>query len=169
MPNTYDFTTPSGKTVDRELLIAFINTGTEATPVWSVLGTRVEDSSNTYDWQSETIKDILGKTWTTLRKPTVTQSFDPYPLDAGDTGLTYIWKLAVVDQDAASLAAQDMLIVHAYAGFGERYKGCAIEYNTNGGTGGGNVAAGINVTYGGDRIIGTASYTNGTVTFTPET
>ena len=30
------FTTPEGQTIDRELLIAYLNTGSSESPVWSV-------------------------------------------------------------------------------------------------------------------------------------
>ena len=56
------FNTDAGVTVARELLIAYLNTGTTASPVWSPVGKRVEDSSTEYDWDSETIRDILGNT-----------------------------------------------------------------------------------------------------------
>ena len=41
----YTFTTAAGQTVARELLLAYLNTGTGSAPVWSVIGKRVEDSS----------------------------------------------------------------------------------------------------------------------------
>ena len=77
------------------------------------------------------------------------------------------------DQDAQALAAQDMLIVHFYAGepatpFAERYASCMIEVTGLGGEGGGNVGMPISVTYGGTRTVGTASRNaeTGVVTFT---
>jgi hypothetical protein len=63
----------------------------------------------------------------------------------------------------------DMLIVHLYAGFGERYTGCMVKPSSLGGEGGGNVGMPLDITYGGERTIGTASVTGGVVTFTPET
>lgn len=39
------FNTTAGQTVDRELLIACLNTGETGTPTWSPFGTRVTDSS----------------------------------------------------------------------------------------------------------------------------
>lgn len=168
MATTYTWNTPAGQTVARELLLAYLNTGTESTPVWSVVGKRVEDSSSEYDWQTETKKDIIGNTYGLMKKPIITQSFEPCELDAGDVAQKKIWDLAVVDQDAQALANMDMLIVHLYAGFGERYKSCMVEVTGEGGEGGGNLGMPINVTYGGDRIRGAASVTNGVVTFTPE-
>ena len=169
------FNTPGGQTIARELLIAYLNTGTGAAPVWSPLGKRVEDSSTELDWESDISRDILGSTWGTLKKPTITQKFEPSDLDGDDTALVKLWNLAVKDQDAQALAAQDMLIVHFYAGesatpFAERFASCMIEVTGLGGEGGGNVGMPISVTYGGTRTVGTASRNaeTGVVTFTAE-
>ena len=166
------FNTTAGQTVDRALMIAYLNTGTNSAPVWSPLGKRVEDSSAEYDWSDETKKDILGNTWATMKKPVVTQTFDPCELDASDAAQQKIWNLAVVQQDAAALANQDMLIVHLYAGtattaaFAERYESCMVKPSSLGGEGGGNIGMPIDVTYGGKRTTGTAAVSDGTVTFT---
>ena len=167
------FNTPSGQTIARELLIAYLNTGTVSAPVWSPLGKRVEDSSTELDWESEISRDILGATYGTLKKPKITQSFEPGDLDAGDEAQLKIWNLAVYEQNPQALAALDMLIVHFYAGdssapFAERYASCMIEVTGLGGEGGGNVGMPISVTYGGTRTTGTASRNaeTGVVTFT---
>ena len=170
------FNTTSGQTVDRELLIAYLNTGTSyESPTWSPFGTRVTDSSMEYDWQEESNKDILGTTRTTMKKPIVTQSFDPCDLDAGDEALTKIWNLAVKDQDAAALANQDVLIVHHYAGtaktavFAERYDASMVKPSSLGGEGGGFVGMPIDVTLGGNRTTGTAAVgARGVVTLTAD-
>lgn len=164
----YKFTTEAGQTIKRELLIAYLNTGTATEPVWSPVGKRVEDSSAEYDWGTETKRDILGSTYGTMKKPVITQSFDPCELDADDAAQQKIWKLAVVDQDAQALANMDMLIAHMYAGFAERYDSCMIEVQSEGGEGGGNIGMPINVTYGGNRTVGSVSNTGGKVTFTAE-
>ena len=165
------FNTPAGQTIARELLIAYLNTGTESSPVWGAIGKRVEDSNTEYDWDSETKRDILGATYGRLKKPTITQTFDPCELDAGDAAQVKLWNLAVKDQDAQALASQDMLIVHFYAGsnFAERYSACMVEVTGLGGEGGGEIQMPINVTYGGTRTLGTVTKAaDGTVTFTAD-
>ena len=165
------FNTTAGQTIARELLIAYLNTGTNSTPVWSAIGKRVEDSDTEYDWDTETKRDILGDTYGKMKKPTITQSFDPCELDSDDAAQVKLWNLAVKDQDAQALAAQDMLIVHFYAGsnFAERYESCMIEVTGLGGEGGGDIGMPINVTYGGKRTLGTATKSAaGVVTFTPD-
>ena len=173
---SFNFNTDAGKTVARELLIAYLNTGTSSTPVWSAVGKRVEDSSMEMDWQTETKKDILGDTYGTMKKPIITQAFDPCELDAGDAAQKKLWDDGVVNQDAQTMANQDMLIVHLYTtdgdtsapeSFAERYSACMVEITSLGGEGGGNLGMPINVTYGGTRTLGTAAISSGVVTFTP--
>lgn len=167
------FNTTSGQTIKRELLIAFLNTGTSSTPVWSAFGKRVTDSAIDFDWSDDTSTDILGNTYTEMKAPQITQSFDPYALDGGDVALVKIWNLAVKDHDYVALAAQDVLIVHCYAGtadtamVAERYSACAIRPTSLGGEGGGHIDMPIDVTYGGTRTLGTAAISDGAVTFTP--
>lgn len=167
------FNTTAGQTVARELLIAYLNTGTESTPVWSPIGKRVEDSSVEMDWNTETKTDIFGDTYTTGKKATKTQTFEPCELDAGDVAQLKIWNMAIKDNDINALTAQDMLIVHLYAGtadtamFAERYSACSVLPTSLGGEGGGFVGMPIEVTYGGTRTTGTASISGGVVTFTP--
>lgn len=167
------FNTTSGNTVERELLLLYLNTGTASVPVWSVIGKRVEDSSEELDWQRESKKDILGITYSSMKKPIITQSFDPCELDSSDTAQVKIWNMAIKDQDASSLANMDMLLVHCYAGtagtamFAERYAGCAVEATGLGGSA--TVGMPITVTFGGTRTVGTAAINAGVCTFTPTT
>ena len=71
------FNTTSGATVKRKMLLLCLNTGSASSPTWSPIGKRVEDSSMEFDWGSETKNDILGNTYTTLKEPTIKQTFDP--------------------------------------------------------------------------------------------
>lgn len=164
------FNTTVGAPVERNLLVLYLNTGTAAAPVWSPIGKRVEDSSAEYDWGDEAKTDIFGSTYTTMKKPKITQSFDPCELDAGDAAQVKIWNMSVKDQDAAALSNQDMLLVHCYAGtagtamFAERYSACAVKPTGLGGSA--NVGMPIDVTFGGDRVTGTAAVADGVVTFT---
>lgn len=164
------FNTPAGQTIARELLVAYLNTGGDSSPVWSPLGNRVEDSSEELDWSRESSQDILGKTRSNMKKPVITQSFDPLPIDSDDTAAVRIWNLAIKDQDAQALANQDMLIAHFYAdttkNFAERYDSCSIEVTSFGGEGGGHLSMSTEVTYGGTRTVGTVTKSGDTVEFT---
>ena len=168
------FNTVPNRTIQRDLLIAYLNTGTTSNPIWDPLGRRVQESSSDWDWDADTIRDILGSTYGTLKKPKITQTFEPCDLDGGDDAQLKIWNLAVNEQNPQALAAQDMLIVHFYAGdestpFAERYAACMIEVTGLGGEGGGNIGMPMTVTYGGARTVGTATKdtSTGAISFTP--
>lgn len=169
------FNTLAGQTIARELMIAYLNTSTDSAPVWSPFGRRTSDSSIDYDWGEDTSKDILGNTWTTMKKPTMTQTFDPWDLDGGDAAQQKIYQLAVVEQNAQALTNMDVMIAHFYSGskeaaFAERYASCMVKPISLGGEGGGNLGMPVDVTYGGERTKGTVSKgSGGAVTFTPDT
>lgn len=174
----YKFNTPEGQTVARHLMVACMNSGTSSEPVWSPFGKRVESSNMEYDWSKKTVRDILGMVWTTMEKPTINQSFEEMPIDAGDPVAIKLWNIAIKDQDAQALSNQDVMIAHYYTDgsgsnvghFAERYSGCAIEVTRFGGDGGGNLMFSTEVTYGGVRTLGTAVQSgDGKHTFTPAT
>lgn len=165
-----EFNTASGETIERRLYTLYLNTGTAAAPVWSPVGKRVEDSAAEYDWGEESKNDIFGNTYSNMKKPVITQSFEPCELDAGDVAQVKIWNMAIRDQNVSAMTNQDMLLVHAYAGtagtavFAERYKACAVKPSSLGGSS--TIGMPIDVTYGGERSVGTAAVDNGAVTFT---
>ena len=66
------FNTISGRTIAREQVVAYLNTGTGANPIWDPLGRRVQDSSTELDWESDTVRDILGNR-STLRRLKITR------------------------------------------------------------------------------------------------
>ena len=174
MADNLKFNTVEGQTIARETLIACLNTGTTSAPVWSPVGIRVYSSQADYDWQRETQQDIVGNAYSSMKKPIVTQSFDPWELSGGDAAQEQIWNNGIRRQDAQAMSGNDMLIIHKYAGtaetavFAERYESCAIEINSIGGDGGGNLAMPITVTYGGTRTTGTVAVNGGEFTFTAD-
>lgn len=161
----YAFNTADNQTIARELLLLFLNTGTKDMPIWSPIGKRVEESSMELDWQRESKKDIMGNTYNTMKKPVITQTFEPWELTGGDAAQKKIWDLAFVQQNPQALCSLDMLLEHRYAGFAERYDSSSVEVTGLGGAGGGNIGMPINVTFGGARTVGTVSVDNGGVTF----
>lgn len=171
----FKFKTPAGQTIDRKLYLCCGNYGTAAAPQWGKLGKRVENSSAEMDWGEETKQDILGDTYSTMKTPVVSQTFDPCELDSGDEYQQKVWNLAVVDQDAPALCNQDLLRIHLYAvdeqgsAFAERYPASMVKPSGLGGEGGGSLTMPIDITFGGTRQIGTASVAeDGTITFTPK-
>jgi len=172
MPDNTFNTTP-GQTIARELMIAYLNTGTDSALIWNPFGRRTTDSSIEYDWSDDSSQDILGNTWTTMKKPVMTQRFDPWDLDGGDAAQQKIYQLAVIEQNAQALTNMDVMIAHFYSGsknaaFAERYSSCMVKPSSLGGEGGGNLGMPVDVTYGGERTKGTVSKDeSGAITFTP--
>lgn len=171
----FKFNVPENETIARELMISYLNVGIAAAPEWSPFGKRTTDSSIEMDWGEESSKDILGNTYTKMKKPTMTQSFDPWDLSGGDKAQEKIANLAIVEQNAQALTNQDVMIAHFYltesnstaASFAERYKSCMVKPSGLGGEGGGNLGMPIDVTYGGERTVGTVTKSDdNTVTFT---
>lgn len=172
----YTFSTPPGQSIDRKLYLCCGNYGSANDPEWGRIGKHVEDSSAEMDWGEETKKNILGDTWTTMKTPVITQPFDPSDLDSGDKYQEHIWNLAVVEQNAAELCNQDLLRIHMYAvdenkqPFAERFHSSMVKPTGLGGAGGGNLTMPIDVTFGGEREIGTVTIdSNKKITFTPFT
>ena len=126
-----------------------------------------------FDWGTSTKTDIFGDTYTTGKKATRTQTFDPCELDSGDAAQRKIWNLAIVEDNVNALMNLDCLLVHLYAGdsgsaFAERFPASSILPSALGGEGGGNIGMPIDVTLGGTRSKGTASVNGSSVTFTPD-
>lgn len=174
MPNA-TFNTTEGQQIQREMLLALLNTATYASPAWYPIGSTVTDSNMSYDWGEDTSQDILGVTRTTLKKPTITQDFDGVRIFEGDPAYEQIWVQGIQNQDPAALSNRDLLIVHLYAGvsstpFAERYPSSAIRPTSLGGEGGGFIEMPFSATYGGEREIGTVTKDNetGQYTFTKD-
>lgn len=168
------FNTTAGQAIERDLMVAFLNTGAStASPTWAPMGANVNDSAVDYDWQKDSSTDILGTRRSHMKKPQMTQTFSAEGIAADDAALVRVWNLGVKDQDYTALANQDVLIVHKYAGssgyFAERYTGASVSLTNLGGEGGGNLTAEYEVEYAGTRTTGTATIgAAGAVTFTAD-
>lgn len=162
------------QTIKREKLMVYINVGADTTEDWAIMGIGVNSGSLSYDWQRESNKDIVGNTTNTMKDPIVSMEMSDWPVAGSDRAQRHIWDLAVVQQDSTKLAAQDILVVHAYATedgantnfFAERYPASSIELTEIGGEGGGNLIDGATVTCGGERTTGSATLVSGAVKFT---
>jgi uncharacterized protein (DUF608 family) len=145
----------------------------------------VELTNTTNKTIDYTVIGVLGNPWCQLNSTYYNKveknQLTVYSGDGiGDVTLTLdeaqenIWNDGIRRQDAQAMSNKDMLIIHKYAGtantavFAERYSSCAVEINSLGGDGGGNLGMPITVTYGGVRTIGTVSVSDGGFTFTPD-
>ena len=106
-----NFNTPAGSKPERNTLILYLNTGTAQEPVWSAVGLGVEESSMEYDWSEKTERDILGNVRTTIKKPKITQKFEPCNLDSSDNAQAMIWNQAIRHQDMAAMTNNDLFAI----------------------------------------------------------
>lgn len=164
---TATFNTVESQEIPREMLLALLNTATYASPTWRPIGSTVTDGGMEFDWGEDKTQDILGVARTTLKKPTVSQSFSGVKLMEGDPAYEQIWVEGIQNQNPAALSNQDVMVVHLYAGasatpFAERYPKSAIRPTSIGGQGGGFVEMDLDLDYGGDREVGTAAKDSGT-------
>lgn len=160
-----------GKNVERKMLILYLNmeSGREGPERWKPVGIGTPDSSMEYDWGEESKTDIFGNTYTTLKTPVVSQSFDPWPLGIEDDAQKLIWANAIAEQDVSAVANYDLLVVHTYVtnddgnAFAERYKKSMVKPSRLGGSSVVDMA--LDVTFGGERYIGNAVIEGETITF----
>lgn len=160
------FNMTKGATTARKTMLALLNVGTGATnPTWAPMGISVEDSSIEYDWQEESTTDILGNTWNTAKAPKLTQTFDASALRGGDEVQQKIWSVGVKDQDVSAMTNMDVVVAHLYEGdasggfFAERYPASMVKPSGLGGSG--TVDMGYDVSYGGEREVGTVKQASG--------
>lgn len=168
MADATAFNLDSGQKAERNLLIAYANTGTSETPVWEAMGLGVEDSSIEFDFGEETKTDILGKTSTNLSAPTRKQSFEPCEIREGSALQLKLYNI-IRNERWSELMNMDLLIVHYYVGTtgsfeAERFTGSTIVPQSLGGSK--TLDMPYDVIYGGDHALGTAAIASGVVTFT---
>lgn len=151
----------AGQPVERKDYLVYGNAGTYESPIWNVMGTRVEESTAEEDWSEGSITDVLGDTYTSAKTPITSQDFDPCPVDPGDKYQQRLIKHYVIDRNAQALISQDLLRVHAYLhdgtdtyAFAERFPNSKVLPTGLGGEGGGNLTMPVSVTFGGTREKG---------------
>jgi hypothetical protein len=169
MAEASGFNMTTGQKAERNLLIAYANTGTSEAPVWEAMGLGVEDSSIDFDFGESIKTDILGVTGITMKAPTRKQSFEPCEIREGSALQIKLYN-ALRYERWSELMAMDLLIVHYYVGTtgsfeAERYSGSAIIPKSLGGSS--TLDMPFDVVYGGTRALGTAAIAAGVVTFTP--
>lgn len=149
-----------GKPIDRKQYLVYGNSGMYESPNWSVIGKRVEESSAEENWSENSLTDILGDTYSDMKTPITSQSFDPCPIDAGDEYQAKLVQHYVIDRDAQALVSQDLIRVHLYLtdgnghAFAERFPASMVKPTGLGGEGGGNLTMPVDITFGGTRERG---------------
>lgn len=169
-----EFNLSAGQRAERKLLITVAewtdNSGSSATQVREILGTRTEDSSIDYNPDIETTTDILGINYTDLNKTQPQQDFDPYLILGGS-------KLGAKLNDIRRRNALSELnqftcyIITAFVGNAtngyeaEKHENCTIVYNSIGGDT--NVNFPISVYFSNNITVGTVDVLADNFQFTP--
>lgn len=171
MPEATTFNLAAGAKADRKLLLTCVNVGTALAPEWEILGAGIEESAVEFNFEEEVKTDILGRTSSTINKPQRKQSFDPYTIMDGSKLQVKLYNI-IRNERWSELTSMDMLLIHTYVGSAgafdaERFTGSAINPQSLGGSG--TLDMPIEVTFGGERTLGTAAVSGGTVTFTEAT
>ena len=150
------FNLNNGQRAERKLLITVVEwtegTGTSATQVREILGTRTEDSSIEYNSDIETMTDIRGINYTDINRTQPQQSFDPFLVLGGS-------KLGALLNDirrrnaVSELNQFNLYVITAFVGTtgayeAERHSNCTISYDSFGGDS--NVNFPITVYYSND-------------------
>lgn len=169
MPKATGFNVGAGVKAARKLLMTFVSVSDGETPEWELVGRGVEDSAIDLAPNTEKVTDILGVTETSVTKWEPTQSLEPNTVRGGSKlnfKLHTIWQ----DKTPELLSQFDVLIVYGYIGESNTFeaelqKNCTININSIGGSA--YVDMPIEISYSNDIQKGTATVTNGTVTFTP--
>lgn len=141
-----------------------------ALPEWEVQGYKVEESSQEFEIDEDTMTDIIGITHNTVNSMTITQDFDPNTLRFGaklSEKLLDITRRRAVNE----FSMFKVMVVYGFMGSpgayeADMYSACTIRPTGLGGSS--RVDMPFSITYGGEITAGTASDYKGTnITFTP--
>ncbi|MDD6313305.1 MAG: hypothetical protein PUB08_07630 [Firmicutes bacterium] len=156
---------------ERKLLVTAVNTGTSSEPVWEVVGVRVEDSSIDYNPDTETFTDILGITYTDIKKTEPAQDVEPFTIRGGSILAAQLDD--IMQRNALSeLSLFDVLVIRGFYGTStngykaEKHSGCTIEVKSIGGDS--NVNMPICIHYSNDKTFGTVNSLKSPITFTED-
>lgn len=154
---------------DRKLEMHFVNMGTAEAPVWEILGYGVEDATMSFNHDVSTVVDILGISHTDVSAAKPQLDLDPMNIRGGQKLSAKL--LDIERRNAVSeLSEFEVLNVHAYLGedkafLAEKHVNCTIVPQSLGGSS--YVGMPLNVHLSNDKVLGTATITDGVATFTP--
>lgn len=167
------FNLNAGQRAERKLLITVAEwsegSGTSATQVREILGTRTEDSSIEYNADIETTTDIRGINYTDVNRTQPQQDFDPFLILGGS-------KLGALLNDirkrnaVSELNSFTIYVITAFVGDAvngyeaEKHDNCTIAYNSIGGDS--NVNMPISVYLSNDGLDSNGKSTGAPVTGT---
>lgn len=91
----FSIATGSGD-IQRKMLAHYVNVSSTAeTPQWELLGYKVDDASEEFNWDSEKKTDITGVTYNTVNKSEPEISLDDYIVNEKSTFIQQLSRLAI--------------------------------------------------------------------------
>lgn len=142
----------------RKLLMSFLNTGTTASPIWSLIGNGVTEQTISYNPQTsdETyIHQDTGETDVDSYKPTVN---NPMTAIKGDEVFEYVDDIRI-KRKVLSECVTEILFVYLYKdettdGYPAERNTCGVQIDDFGGEGGGKLKLNFTVNLQGDPTHG---------------
>jgi len=154
--------------IKRSQVAMFLNTGTSASPIWSMVGKGVTGQTVSYNPQTTTE--------TYIHEDSATTSVDSYQVNvstpqtayAGETIFDFIDGLRQ-NRSIGSDAEAEVLLVYLYkdSPYPAELNTAAIQIDDFGGDGGSNVVMNYTINLNGDPTPGTVVITDGAPVFTP--
>lgn len=152
-------------------LFADVSETSASTPVWELQGDKIEDMSIEMNPNVDTVADVTGVTTTMLDKYEEQTSVEPYRARKESKLFAILYDI-VKYRKTLSDVERKFLCVNIFKNASGSYdawmQNCTIAVKSYGGD-----TAGLSIPYdiywSGERTYGTATISNGVVTFTPDT
>lgn len=156
--------------IKRSKIAEFLNTGTKESPVWSRIGKGVAENTISYN------ATVVSETF--IHEDTASNSVDSYAPQIPVTQYAYKGEpvFDYVDglrknRATGTECETELLIVYVYdvdeqSKYAAEKNACAIQVDSFGGAGGERASIGYNILFNGDPVLGKATITGGTVSFT---
>lgn len=157
--------------IKREEFKLFADVGASDSPEWELQGGRIEDMSLEMNPNVETVTDVTGVTETTLDKYEKQTSVSPYYAKRDSKMAAWLYNV-VREEKTLSDVEKTFCVVNIFAGSDGAYdawtqKGVVAVQSFGGDTKGLQIP--YNIHWTGEKVYGTASISNGVMTFTPAT
>ena len=165
------FNLAEGATAERKMLSLWYEDTSGESSSYEIIGYRVEDSSMETSWSNDEDKtDIIGSAYGTLGAPVITQNLSDWSIIGGNKLQVALHNDMRYNNFANLAGGYKFIIVYHYAGTAdtamqaERYPACKVKVNSLGGSTETNLD--VDITFGGQKEIGTAAIAAGVLTFT---
>ncbi len=158
-----------GKKAERKLFATYVNVGTSEEKDWQIVGKGVEESAVEFNFETETVKDILGLTETTITTSAPQQDLEPSTVRAGSKLHEKLLTLISLN-DTSAFSTFEVMQAWGFVGeegqlYAEVHKNCTVVPTSLGGSA--NVDMPISIYFSNDKEVGTVDAISNSPTFSP--